>query len=243
MSEETDAPQELVFDDQEPHDFNELELEFDFDPDAFSFEADSAVETRVIKPPRSKDIATYWKNAVKTANQMDLTPGFSYFAVIDGSFIFGDLIEALLVTKNLRAERLDIQTLSMSQDNIDSLATLLLKGYIGQLNLIISDYFYTHERQGLIPYMYQELDINNRFQLAVAGTHLKIVTGTLSNGSSLVIDGSANLRSSANIEQIRVEDNEKILTFVTEMNDKIIERFKTINKAIRRNQLWKLIGK
>lgn len=218
------------------------EIAFDFDPELFAFEADSDVDTRIIKPPKSKDKTAMWKNAANTAAKIDLQPGCSYFGIIDGSFIFGDLLEALLVGQNLRAERLDIQTLSMSQDNVDSLVTLLLKGYIGHLNLIVSDFFFTHERDGLVPYIYDQLDINDRFQLAVAGTHLKIITGSLSNGVHLVMDGSANLRSSANIEQIRVEDNAEIYTFVTEVNDKIIERFKTVNKSIRRNQLWKVIN-
>jgi hypothetical protein len=233
----TEEPEESTMD------FNELELEFDFDVADFSFEAEAAVDTRIIKPPRQKDKVGLWKNAVATATKIDLSPGFSYFGVIDGSFIFGDLIEALLVGKMLRAERLDIQTLSMSQDNVDSLQTLLIKGYIGELNLIVSDYFFSNERQMLIPYIYDNLDLDNRFQLAVAGTHMKTVTANLSNGTHLVIDGSANLRSSANIEQIRIEDNEIIYTFVTDINDRIIEAYKTINKSIRRQKLWRVIGK
>ena len=222
-------------------DFDEVSSSFDFDVDAFSVDSETTIETRIIKPKKSKDKIANWKNAVKTASKITVEPGMSYFAIIDGSFIFGDLIEAILTKKLLRAYRMDIQTLSLSKDNIDSLKLLLTLGYVKDLNLIVSDYFFSHERNNLIPYMYEKLDIADRFQLAVAGTHLKITTIKLTNGINLVIHGSANLRSSGNIEQIAIQDSEEIYNFVTEFNDKIINEFKTINKSIRRRKLWRII--
>ena len=221
-------------------DFSELDA-FDFDADAFSMEMDQNIETRLVRPPLSKDKTAAWKNAERTAAKIDVVSGMSYFGIIDGSFIFGDLIEALFTQKLIRAHRMDISTLSMSEENVDSLATLLLKGYVKELNLIVSDYFYSHERNTIVKYIYQELDIDNRFQLAVAGTHTKIVTAKLTNGINLVIHGSANLRSSSNIEQIAIQDSAEILTFVNQMDDQIIEKFKTINKSVRRKELWQAI--
>lgn len=221
-------------------DFSELDV-FDFDTDAFGMEEDHMLETRLIKPPLSKDKTAAWKNAVKTASKINIEPGMSYFGIIDGSFIFGDLIEALFTQKLIRAHRMDISTLSMSEDNVDSLATLIQKGYVKELNLIVSDYFYSHERNTIVKYIYQELDIDNRFQLAVAGTHTKIITARLTSGINLAIHGSANLRSSGNIEQIVVQDSAEICDFMEHINDTIIEKFKTINKSVRRNILWQTV--
>lgn len=223
-------------------DFNDLEQSFDFDVDAFNLEEDDGMETRIIKPPKSKDRVANYKNASKTALKIFVEPGMNYFGILDGSFIYGDLIEAILVEKRLRAYRMDIQTLSMSQDNVDSLELLLTKGYVKDLNLIISDYFYAHERSFLIPYIYEKLDIDNRFQLAVAGLHTKITTLHLTNGIKMVIHGSSNLRSSGNIEQVVIQDSPEIYDFVIEMDDKIIEKFKTINKSIRRKKVWQTIA-
>lgn len=223
------------------YDFNDLETAFDFDTDAFGVGFDIDVDTRIIKPPLSKDRVAAWKNAKKTAAEIKITPGMLYFGIIDGSFIFGDLLEALFTQKLIRATRLDISTLSLSQDNVDSLATLLLKGYVKNLNLIVSDYFYQHERRLLMPYIYKELDIDNRFQLAAAGIHTKIITARLTSGINLVMHGSANLRSSGNIEQVHIQDSMEILTFCETINDKIIDKFKTINKSVRRNVLWQQI--
>ncbi len=229
--------------DQDPinEDFNELDQAFDFDFDIDAFFGDQSeadVNTRFIKPPQFKPKLDHWKNAKKTAAKIDITPGFCYFGIIDGSFIFGDLIEALFTQKLIRAFRMDITTLSMSQENVDSLATLLLKGYIKELNLTVSDYFYAHERKDLIPYIHRELDIDNRFQLVVSGNHTKTVVAKLTNGIHLVIHGSANLRSSGNIEQIMIQDSKEIYDFVTGTNDRVIEKFKTINKSVRRAKLW-----
>lgn len=223
-------------------DFDELDnaFDFDFDVDAlFDQEQETDVSTRLIKPPQFKPKLDHWRNARRTAGKIHLEPGFCYFGIIDGSFIFGDLIEALFTQKLIRAFRMDITTLSMSQENVDSLATLLLKGYIRELNLTVSDYFYAHERNQLIPYIHRELDIDNRFQLAVSGNHTKVVVAKLTNGIHLCIHGSANLRSSGNIEQIMIQDSKEIYDFITETNDRVIEKFKTINKSVRRAQLWR----
>ena len=225
-------------DEIQPLDFSELETSFDFDIEAFSFDEKIDCETRFVKPPKSIDKIATWKNAQKTAAKINVEKNMNYFGIIDGSFIFGDLIEALLVGKILRAHRLDIQTLSLSQDNVDSLEILLVKGYVNELNLIVSDYFFAHERNSLIPYIYEKLDFQNRFQLVVAGTHTKIITAKLTNDIDLVIHGSANLRSSGNIEQISIQDSSEILQFITEINDRLITKFKTINKSIRGNKLW-----
>ena len=222
-------------------DFDELDDSFDFDinmDDFFGLEEEVGVETRFIKPPQFKAKVEYWKNAKKSAAKIIVEPGMCYFGIMDGSFIFGDLIEALFTEKLIRAHRMDITTLSLSQENIDSLATLLLKGYVKELNLTVSDYFYAHERNLLIPYIHKELDIDNRFQLAVSGNHTKIIVAKLTNGIYLVMHGSANLRSSGNLEQVMIQDSKEIYDFITATNDRVIEKFKTINKSVRRAKLW-----
>ena len=89
-----------------------------------------------------------------------------------------------------------ISTLSLSQDNIDSLANLLDWGYIDELNLIVSAYWFSHERWSLVPYCYERLDKEDKFQLAVAGIHTKTCQFETLGGKRIVIHGSANLRSS-----------------------------------------------
>lgn len=103
----------------------------------------------------------------------------------------------------------------------------------------MSAYFYSHERRGLIPYIYKRLDVENRFQLAVAGVHTKTCQFRTLGGRYVVMHGSANLRSCGNIEQFTMEENRELYDFY----DGIVERYKTINKQIRGNELWEMITK
>lgn len=218
-------------------DIPEIDLElFDFDPDEV---ADA--ENRYCKPkmiPMREDQILY-DNAVKLAREIKIEKGSRYDCIVSGSFIFGDFIEAFMVHNNCCAESMTITTLSLSQENIDSLSNLIQKGYIRQLDMVVSDYFYSHERHQLIPYMYRALDIENRFQLSVAFVHTKTVHMTTLGGKKIVIHGSANLRTSGNCEQFTIEENPELHDFYEERFRPIIDRFATIRKTAPRKVQWK----
>jgi hypothetical protein len=190
---------------------------------------------------RSKNVK--YKNAKSLAKEIEIKKDERYFCIIDGSFIFGDFIEAFIYERAMEVEVLTLSTLSMSQENIDSFKNLLNLGYIKQLNIIVSDFFYSHERNGLVKYMYEQLDINDDFQLSVCRTHTKICMfeTKMNGGRKYVIHGSANLRSSDNIEQFMIEENEQLYDFNKEFHDKIIENFATVKKSLRGAKLFNLI--
>ncbi len=239
-----------------------MDNELDFSPDLTDFSAtlnmdlDTAdfsgvnldttleFESRYLKPPLSVERnESYYKYeyAAKLAKEINIMKGSRLFFIINGSFIFGDFIEALIVEKNYHVKKMTISTLSMSQNNIDSLANLLNGGFVDELNLIISDYFFSHERNGLIPYAYKELDKKNKFQLAVCGTHCKTCIFETHDGDFIVMHGSTNLRTSANLEQFMIEENQALYNFNDHYQEKILKEYKTINKSIRVNKLYNLI--
>lgn len=216
-----------VFD---PNDFSEVELELE-----------AEFESRYIKPPKTREIPENflkYADAKKLAKNVVIDKDSRYFVVVNGSFYFGDFIEGLVVENNWHVKKMTISTLSLNQNNVDSLGNLLRGGFVDELNLIISDYFFSHERQGLIPYIYEVLDVDDKFQLAVAGSHCKICIMETHCGMKVAIHGSANLRSSSNIEQIVIEENQDLYDFNDEYQGRIIETYKTINKSLRRNTLW-----
>jgi hypothetical protein len=198
--------------------------------------------TRFIEPHDCEEIAEYrvkYANAEKLAIDLgDVPLGFRAFAILDGKFIFGDLIEALIVNNDWFCEELTISTLSMSQDNVDSLANLVNGGFLKQLNLIVSHYYFANERGGLMPYLYDRLDQDDILQVAVASVHTKIAMIRTACGKKITVHGSANLRTSSNIEQIVVEHSPELFDFCAEVHHSIIETHKTINKAVRRTGLW-----
>jgi hypothetical protein len=227
---------------------NELTDSFEIsDIDFSDFEIDFEVEfeSRYIKPPKTKEIAEHnlkYANAEKLAKDIDITTDSRYFVVVNGSFVFGDFIEALIIEKGYKIKQMIISTLSMSENNVDSLAGLLEDGYIDELNLIVSDYFYSHEKYNLTPYIFKELDKDNKFQFAVAQTHCKICIFETYCGKFIVLHGSCNLRSSNNIEQFVIEENKSLYDFNLDYQSKIIEKYKTINKSVLCGKLWKAIN-
>jgi hypothetical protein len=201
--------------------------------------------TRFIEPHDCEEIAEYrvkYDNAVKLATDVGAMPlNFRAFVILDGKFIMGDLIEALIVQNNWLCEELTISTLSMSQANIDSLANLVNGDYLKQLNIIISHFYFANERQGLMPYLYEKLDVNDVLQVAVASVHTKIAMIRTACGKKITIHGSANLRTSSNIEQIVIEHTPSLFDFCAEVHHGIIEAHKTINKPVRRTALWSAV--
>lgn len=214
----------------------------------------SKLTSRYITPPACTEIEERYlkyRNAKKLANDIKIDKGIRHCVIIDGTFVFGDFIEALIVKNNYLIKRMIISTLSMNQNNVDSLYNLLNGGYVEKLDLIISDHFYSHEKGDLIPYIYNQLDIDNKFQLAAAGTHCKICMFETECGKFVVIHGSANLRSSSNIEQFVVEENKGIYDFYLQVQHSIIEKYKTINheiksiykrKSLRSKKLWQAVA-
>lgn len=201
--------------------------------------------SRYFAPKKSKEIHEKflkYRNAEQLANDINFNENNRFFVIIDGSFFFGDFIEAFIVKHNIHVKKMTISTLSMNKNNVDSLANLINGNYVDELNLILSDYFYSHEKHDLIPYIYETLDIDNKFQLSFAGTHCKICIFETVNKRKFVFHGSANLRSSSNIEQIMLEESEGLYNFMDEIQSNILEEYKTINKSLRGNKLWQIVN-
>ena len=199
---------------------------------------------RFIEPHDCEEIDEWrvkYSNAERLAKDIGAcNEGFRAFCILGGKFIFGDLIEAMIVQNNWYVDDLTISTLSMSQDNVDSLANLINGDYVKSLNIILSHYYFANERHaaGLMPYLYEQLDVKDVLQVAVASVHTKICMIRTACGNKITIHGSANLRTSSNIEQIVIEHSPSLYDWCHAVHAGIIERHKTINKPVRRTQLW-----
>jgi hypothetical protein len=219
--------------------------EHSLDVDGLDFSADFLEENnnRYINPKPDKVSAKFVKfeYAMQAAEAIDLTTRSRSHLLISGNFESGDFIEAVMVKKNIRA-KLSISTLSMSRNNVDSLVNLIEGGYVESLELIVSDYFFSHERNQLVPYILKELDIADRFDFAVAGSHTKIALMETFGGHKVVIHGSANLRSSGCVEQLTIEETPELYDFYKDYHNRIIREYSIINKSVRREQLWQAVA-
>jgi hypothetical protein len=216
---------------------------FDVDLD-LKFDEEDELKTRYIKPayqPDRKEWQVKYKYAEEMAKGIEIEKNCRIYAIVSGAFIFGDFIEALIIEKNWNVKEMTISTLSMSDNNVDSLKLLIDHNYVEKLNLIISAYFFSHERGDMIPYIYKQLDKGNKFQLAVSSSHCKLCCIKTDEGENITIHGSANLRSSDCLEQIMIEENEDLYDFNMEYQNAILEKYKTIKKEIRGAKLWESI--
>lgn len=224
-----------------------IEFDFDFSKDFEidnDFDFETNFDTRYMKPIKVKDLSENqlkYEKAVDLAKGLEIAKDTRQYCLVSGAFIFGDFIEAFIVKNNFHIKKMIISTLSMSQNNVDSLKNLYLGDYVDELELIVSTFFYSHERRGLIPYIYKELDRKDKFQLAVADVHTKICMFETYKGGFVVIHGSANLRSSNCVEQFVVEENESLYKFNEDFHSKIIDKFKTINRSVRDKSMLNII--
>lgn len=215
--------------------------EVDVDFDLFDYDrTDNNTDARYLRPRpvRMPTAAVRYDNAEAMARELKITTGLRCDAFVTGSFIFGDFIEAFLRHNNCKATQMTIGTLSMSRENVDSLYLLMQKGFIDNLRLMVSDYFYGHERRDTVPYIYKKLDIDNRFQLGVARVHTKSCHFETLGGKKIVIHGSANLRSSGNVEQLTIEEDPVLFDFYEETYNLLFENFSTINHAVTSRSSW-----
>lgn len=199
-------------------------------------------ECRYLRPrirPVAKREVIYEK-AASLSNELGLlNKGERIDVIMSGKFVLGDFIEAYMVEHNLHTNRLLISTLSYNENNIDSLKNLLDGCYVDRIDLIVSSYFYAHERFKLIKYAYQELDSDDgRFQLAVCNVHTKTYQFRTDEGLSIIMHGSGNMRAGANFEQMVVEENEEVFDFYAKFYDEIIREFPTIDKSKKFLKTW-----
>ncbi len=155
--------------------------------------------------------------------------------VVPGTFIYGDLSEAIAVHLDEKIERLWIMSLSLNMANIESLKNLQAGDYVGDMHLMLSDYWYAHNRgpDGLVQALYDALD-NGRVQFSVVRTHGKATLMEMEKGASYVITGSANLRSTSTIENFLVENDAVLLNWYKAWLAALEEQYRGANNARQR---------
>lgn len=190
-----------------------------------------------------------YEKALDFAEGFEFERGMRVFAFVSGNFIFGDFLEALVDLGKIDIKRLSIQTLSMSQENIDSLANVReMCGGFEELNFVLSDYWHAHERRGLVPYLYEELDQGEGFRCAYAAIHTKITLIETKAGNKLVMHGSANLRSSRNVEYFCIEQDDALYDFIYEYQGRMLDAYDVVNhdakrpKSVRGGELWQAVA-
>ena len=174
-----------------------------FLPDGFEFDPR-------FKAPRKergyfKEL-TSWTHANKLVDAMEVKKGMREDVLLNGTFIWGDFVEAFIVKHNFHVKEMHVSTLSMSIENAVSLRNLFTGGYVDRLVLVVSNRFWYDARNTTIKFLLEELS-DFDFQLAVCRSHVKMLSFETHAGGKVVMHGSANLRTSGCIENMCIEES------------------------------------
>lgn len=212
---------------------------------AFARAGRTQLPTGWVKPARYRAASAYrvkYDRAVDLAKEIgpSILAGDRVDCLLSGNFIFGDLFEALATETGTPIDDLTMSTLSIGEENIISLGGMLRSGWLGTLAIVVSDYWWAHNRANA-GFVADHLDIDGRFALAVAGTHTKIALLAL-GGRKIVAHGSANFRSSRSVETMTIETNPDLYDFHLCWHDRIIADYAVTGKTRRASALFDHIG-
>jgi len=150
---------------------------------------------RMVRPENATTLAKYLPE-----------PGDCTHAVVRGDFVMGDIIPLILGDRV--AALVGISTLGMSRENAAMLAEMLAEGKVRRLFLLVSHYFSQVDKTGT----YREVKGLLGDAVVVARTHAKVILISAAP-DFFVVEGSANLRSSDNIEQFAIWNDEELLNW------------------------------
>ena len=223
--------------------------DMDFDAGLFEFvnECEPTEQEVYSRPKVMKPQEVCYEYALDFAEQLRLDNETETFAFVSGNFVFGDFVEALVDLGMLSVRRMSLMTLSLNDENIDSIRNIIEWQNVERLDLVISDYWYSHERHkgGLVDYLFEELSEDGmELNVGFAAVHCKTWCIETKNGNCLTIQGSANLRSSRNIEQVHISPCRDLFEFVDGFTKKVIDVYNVVNqdskskKGVRSGALW-----
>jgi hypothetical protein len=130
-------------------------------------------------------------------------PGESLHALLTGYFDFALVLTCVLRSRGVPCEALRVATLSFSKRNVQEMAHWLDEGLVKRLVLLSSDFM----KEGNPATYYgavKELAEGRGQTVAAARCHAKVATLSFEDGLRLVFEGSMNLSTNRNIEQMAV---------------------------------------
>jgi len=150
------------------------------------------------------------ENARPIISLLPVHPDDRLHCMLRGDFVLCDLIP-LIIAHRGACPHLRVATLGLSAANAEQLANLHAGGLIARITLVASHYF-------------QQVDKTTTFQqvqsilskcatLVICRSHAKVILLPTASGDFYVLEGSANLRSSDNLEQMAVTNDQETHDF------------------------------
>jgi hypothetical protein len=156
-------------------------------------------------PHVSKAPARRTAQLAEAADALTVLPaaGETTHALMTGRYDLMHLLVCLIGRLGI-VEAMRIATLSYNARNLAEMVRLLDSGQVKRLTLLCSKFFAEHNTE-----LWEETleEFRDRGQRAAAArSHAKVVTFAFASGQRLTVEGSANLRSNGNREQMLLAD-------------------------------------
>ena len=176
-------------------------------PIRFGFAAEPADQARRIA---SHSLKRSRRRMAMLAEARDVVPylpeaGESLHGLMTGRFDLMHLIVVIVEMKPVALARMRLATLSFNGRNLSEMLRLLDSGKTKQLSLVCSKFFAEHDKD-----LFEETlqEFHKRGQLVAAPrSHAKVVCLEFTDGTKLVAEGSPNLRTNSNVEQIFIAND------------------------------------
>jgi hypothetical protein len=154
-------------------------------------------------PKRTKAEARYQRAAKTAAELLPELPGTgeAIHCLMLGTF---DLMQVVAATVSRLPDcrHLRIATLCFSKRNAAELLGLLESRPAFRLSLLVSEFFRGHNKEEFEKFAGELQAYPDRARIAASRTHAKIVAFDFGASDGLVFEGSANLRTNGNREQL-----------------------------------------
>lgn len=134
-------------------------------------------------------------------------PGERTHCALSGNFVLCDIIPAIIEARG-RCPDLLIATLGMSVANADTLVSLRARDLVGSITIVCSHYFAQVDKATT----FREIQARLRdiATIVVTRSHAKIICLPVASGDHYVLEGSANLRTSDNTEQLVIFNDSEL---------------------------------
>lgn len=147
-------------------------------------------------------------------------PDQAIHLIVGGQFSLWDTVPAILALATpATIDTLHLATLSFSTSNVTGLADLLDSGKVQRVTLLVSHYFRATSPEIALPAI-AALEARGQRWFTVRN-HTKLILAKLTDGRTIAIESSANLRSKANLEQMTLYGDPGVYTFHASWLDRL----------------------
>lgn len=144
-----------------------------------------------------------FREAAELLPHLPQVPGEAVHAIMTGRYDLCVLLAAILGHVGQKCPLLRIATLSFNSRNVSEMSEMLRSGQVDTLTLLCSAFFRDNSKEEFAAARRAAADFPG-WRIAAARNHCKVICASFADGRRLVLEGSANLRTNSNWEQLAI---------------------------------------